>query len=175
MPLPPRLGRSAGVCGVRLSPLELAGLSAIFFLTSIVGVVTGTNSLITVPALLLFGVDPRVAVATNMLALTFMSVGGALPFVGKRLFNTRRLPLLIGLTLATSAVGAYLVTLMPGKVLGAAIALLMLAVALFVVVSRRAGVTPKAQAGCGAALAGYLATAALGVYGASSPAATSPC
>lgn len=51
-----------------------------------------------------------------------MSVGGALPFVGKRLFDTRRLPLLTGLTLATSAVGAYLVTRMPGEVLGAAFA-----------------------------------------------------
>lgn len=81
---------------------------------------TGAASLITVPALLLFGLDPRVAVATNRLALTFLSVGGALPFVGKQLFDARRLPLLIGLTLATSAVGAYLVTRLPGEVLGAA-------------------------------------------------------
>ncbi|MBA2503938.1 MAG: sulfite exporter TauE/SafE family protein, partial [Pyrinomonadaceae bacterium] len=58
-------------------------LLLLFFITSIVGVVTGSNSLITVPAMFQAGIDPRVAIATNMFGLTFMSVGGALPFVGR--------------------------------------------------------------------------------------------
>ena len=57
--------------------MELAPLVVIFFLTSIISVVTGGTSLITVPAMLQFGIEPRSAVATNMLALTLMSVGGS--------------------------------------------------------------------------------------------------
>jgi hypothetical protein len=59
---------------------ELVALIVIFFLTSVIGVVTGSNSLITVPAMLAFGIEPRVALATNMFGLMFMSLGGTLPF-----------------------------------------------------------------------------------------------
>jgi uncharacterized membrane protein YfcA len=62
---------------------ELIALIIIFFLTSIVGVVTGSNSLITVPAMLTFGIEPRVALARNMFGLTFLSFGGTLPFLGR--------------------------------------------------------------------------------------------
>lgn len=127
--------------------------------------VTGANSLITIPVMLGFGIDPRVATATNMLALTFMSVGGALPFIGKGVFDTKRLPLFITLTLLSSAVGAWLVTLVPAEAMSFLIAFFMLGVAVFVVLNRRAGVTPKHQVSRGAAFGGYLATFLLGVYG----------
>jgi uncharacterized membrane protein YfcA len=78
---------------------ELTVLIVIFFLTSVVGVVTGSNSLITVPAMLSFGIEPRTALATNMFALTFLSFGGTLPFLGTGTFDHRRLPLLVSLTL----------------------------------------------------------------------------
>ena len=78
---------------------QLLILGAIFFVTSGISVVTGSTSVITVPAMLQFGMDARVAVATNMFALTFMSLGGALPFVRAKVVNRRRLPLLIVLTL----------------------------------------------------------------------------
>ena len=64
-----------------MSAYALAVLIIVFFLTSVVGVVTGSNSLIAVPAMFQFGIDPRVAVATNMFALVFMSVGGTIPFL----------------------------------------------------------------------------------------------
>jgi uncharacterized protein len=48
-----------------LPTLELLALTAIFFLTSVISVVTGSTSLMTVPALLQIGIDPRVAVATT--------------------------------------------------------------------------------------------------------------
>ena len=68
-----------------MSTTALIVLVVVFFLTSVVGVVTGSNSLIAVPAMFQVGVEPRVAVATNMFALVFMSVGGSLPFVRQRL------------------------------------------------------------------------------------------
>lgn len=148
-----------------MSPLELTILFLVFFVTSVIGVVTGANSLITIPAMLQFGIDPRVATATNMLALTFMSIGGALPFVGKGQFDTRRLPLFVVLTLLSSAVGAWLVTLVPAEAMSFLIAFFMLGVAVFVVVNRRAGVAPAAHVSRGAALTGYTMTFLLGVYG----------
>src|SRR5918997_1931978 len=93
----------------QLSLTALVVLIVLFFLTSVVGVVTGSNSLITVPVMYQFGIDPRVSVATNMFGLTFMSAGGALPFIGRRTIDRRRLPLLVALTLAGSVLGALLV------------------------------------------------------------------
>ena len=51
---------------------KLLVLVAIFFVTSVISVVTGSTSLITVPAMIALGIEAHVAVATNMLALTFM-------------------------------------------------------------------------------------------------------
>jgi uncharacterized membrane protein YfcA len=44
---------------------KLLILVAIFFLTSLIGVVTGSTSLITVPVMIEFGIDPHVAVARS--------------------------------------------------------------------------------------------------------------
>lgn len=148
-----------------MTPLETILLLLIFFFTSVIGVVTGANSLITIPVMLQFGIDPRVATATNMLALTFMSIGGALPFVGKNVFDRKRLPLFIVLTLLASAIGAWLVTLVPAEAMSFLIAFFMLGVAIFVILNRRAGVTPVEHVSRGAAFTGYLMTFLLGVYG----------
>jgi hypothetical protein len=67
----------------RVSGNKLSVLVTVFFFTSVISVVTGSTSLITVPVMIALGIESHVAVATNMLALTFMSVGGSLPFVGK--------------------------------------------------------------------------------------------
>ena len=45
---------------------KLLILAAVFFLTSIVSVVTGATSLITVPVMIALGIEPHIAVATNM-------------------------------------------------------------------------------------------------------------
>jgi hypothetical protein len=70
--------------------MELLTLVSIFFLTSIISVVTGSTSLIKVPVMLQFGIEPRSAIATNMLALTLMSVGGSLSFLGRNVIERRR-------------------------------------------------------------------------------------
>jgi uncharacterized protein len=78
----------------------------VFFATSVISVVTGSTSLITIPVMISLGIDPRVAIATNMLALTLMSIGGFAPFVGKRVISRSRLPVSIALTVAGSGIGA---------------------------------------------------------------------
>ena len=64
-----------------MTTTALIVLIVVFFLTSVIGVVTGSNSLVAVPAMFQVGIEPRMAVATNMFALVFMSVGGAVPFI----------------------------------------------------------------------------------------------
>ncbi len=58
-----------------MSGARIFTLVTMFFLTSVISVVTGSTSLITVPVMIALGIEAHVAVATNMLALTFMSVG----------------------------------------------------------------------------------------------------
>ena len=83
-------------------------LVLILFLTCSFSVVTGSTSLITVPVMIEFGIDPHVAVATNMMALIFMSLGGSLPFARKGVVARHVLPLSITLTVVGSALGALL-------------------------------------------------------------------
>src|SRR5436190_2953483 len=98
-----------------MSAYALIVLIIVFFLTSVVGVVTGSNSLIAVPVMFQFGIDPRVAVATNMFALVFMSVGGTIPFLRQGKIEIRRISPLVIITIVGSALGAAIVGLITGE------------------------------------------------------------
>jgi uncharacterized protein len=94
-----------------MSTTALALLILLFFVTSIIGVVTGSNSLITVPVMFQFGVDPKVAVATNMFGLTFMNVGATIPFLRRGTIDLKKVSPLVLITLIASAIGAGLVSI----------------------------------------------------------------
>src|ERR1700677_2977958 len=116
---------------------HLLALIAIFFATSGVSVITGSTSIITVPAMFQFGINSRVAVATNMFALTLMSFGGTLPFLVPPVVNRQRLPLLIVLTLLGSAAGAVLLLVIPPGAIPVRSSTAIKKVALFSVFYRR--------------------------------------
>ncbi len=146
--------------------IQILILIIIFLAASIISVITGSTSLITVPVMLQFGIEPRVALATNMLALTLMSVGGTLPFIGKGVIDHKRLPLLIILTLAGSILGALLVLIVPSKSMPLIISISMIAVTVISIFNRNAGVvTAEGIPSPIAEIAGYLATFLLGIYG----------
>lgn len=146
--------------------MHLLILVAVFFVTSGVSVVTGSTSVITVPVMFQFGIDARVAVATNMFALTFMSIGGSLPFLKAGTVNKRRLPLLIVLTLLGSAIGAMLLLIIPSKVVPVVVSTAIIGLAVFSVAYRRSGVEPSPMLQSrNFANAGYAATFLLGIYG----------
>ncbi|MBD2433983.1 MULTISPECIES: sulfite exporter TauE/SafE family protein [Fischerella] len=146
--------------------LQVLILAGIFFVASIISVIAGSTSLITVPVMLEFGMEPRIAIATNMFALTLMSIGGTLPFIGKGVINNRRLPLLILLTIAGSILGALLVLILPSKSMPLIISVSMLVVAILSVINRHAGVAPVQVIPLRLAeIAGYVATFLLGIYG----------
>jgi uncharacterized membrane protein YfcA len=143
---------------------KLLILVAIFFLTSLISVVTGSTSLITVPVMIEFGIDPHVAVATNMMALIFMSLGGSLPFARKGVLERRVLPLSIALTVVGSAFGALLLLRVPVRALQLTIAIAMIAVAVFSLARKDGGVTAQSVSSARKAT-GYFATFLLAVYG----------
>jgi uncharacterized protein len=143
---------------------KLLILVAVFFLTSVISVVTGSTSLITVPVMIAFGVEPHVAVATNMMALIFMSVGGSLPFAQKGVIERRLLPVSIALTVIGSGIGALLLLRIPTGALQLTIAIAMLAVAIFTLLRRDGGTTEHSMSNSRRA-AGYFATFILAIYG----------
>jgi len=121
---------------------------------------------ITVPAMLQFGMDARVAVATNMFALTFMSLGGALPFVRAKVVNRRRLPLLIVLTLLGSAIGAFALLVIPSTVVPLIVSTAVIGLAVFSTIYRRSGVAPSPLSpNRNREIAGFALTFVLGIYG----------
>ncbi|WP_228038306.1 sulfite exporter TauE/SafE family protein [Nodosilinea sp. LEGE 06152] len=151
---------------LELSLWMLVLLAGVFFLTSAVSMVTGSTSLITVPMLMQAGVEPQVAIATNMAALTLMSLGATLPFVGQSKLDTRRAPWLIGLTLVGSALGAVLLRRLPDAALSPFIAASMLVVVGASLLLGNRGVQPLPQALSPRwVVVGYLATFFLAIYG----------
>lgn len=149
-----------------LSLLALALLVAVFFVTCAIGVVTGSNSLVTVPMMFQFGIDSRVAVATNMFGLTFMSLGSVIPFVGKGVFDRRRMPWFVGLTLVGSALGALLVGLISSKLMPLIVSVSMIFVTIFSFARRNVGVEKSEhQINASAKFFVYFLTFALGIYG----------
>ena len=140
-------------------------LIIIFALTSAVGVVTGSNSLITVPVMIQFDIDPRMAVATNMFGLTFMSIGGAIPFLKQGVFDKKRLPVLVSLTLVGSTLGAILVGLISSKTMPIIVSVSMIVVTVFTLVNPGAGVKKQESVSRLAITATYVLTFLLGIYG----------
>lgn len=145
----------------------IALVSIVAMAAAAVGVITGGNSLVTVPVLLSLGMEPRRAVATNMLAITFLSLAGGARFVrgsGARFRWDLTLPL-CALTLVSSWLGARLLVVLPeGAVRGIVAGAMLIMVAVLVARPRfgeaaRGDLSPRRRA------LGYLVATLLGVYG----------
>ncbi len=114
-----------------MSKAELAILILLFLITSVVGVVTGSNSLITVPVMFQFGIDEKVAIATNMFGLTFMAIGGTIPFLRHGRIDAKKLSPLIVLTLIGSAIGALLVGFITNQAIKLIVSMAMIFIVIF--------------------------------------------
>lgn len=106
-------------------------LVLIFFVTSVIGVVTGSNSLIAVPAMFQVGIDARTAVATNMFALVFMAIGGAIPFARSGHIERGSIIPLAIVTMIASATGAILASVSGDLGIRVVVSTAMIVVALF--------------------------------------------
>ncbi len=143
-----------------MSSAALIILILLFFITSIIGVVTGSNSLITVPVMFQFGIDEKEAIATNMFGLTFMSVGATIPFLRTRVIDVGKVKPMIALTVIGSALGAILVGLIENHGLKLIVSGGMITVALFTLIKRD---TPDPYAA--RPIVAYVLTFVLAIYG----------
>jgi uncharacterized membrane protein YhaH (DUF805 family) len=142
------------------------GLIIVLFHTAVISVVTGGTSLITVPVMMQCGVEPQVAVATDMLALAFLSLGRTVPFIKSRALRDRRLPWLVALTLVGSALGAMLLVLVPPRTMPLIVSVAMIVVAAFSLADRNAGLSEDADGVSRTMVVlGYVSTFVLGIYG----------
>ena len=144
---------------------KLVILIAVFFFTALVSVVTGSTSLITVPVLIAFGIETHVAIATNMLALTFMSAGGSIPYVGKGIISRELLPSLVGLTLVGSAIGALVMLRVPTRAVQLTIVAAMIAAVALTLTKSGSGLAKNPSRSATLRFAGYAATFLLAIYG----------
>lgn len=159
-----------------MNTLGILGLMIVFFLAAVISVVTGDTSLITAPVMIQCGIEPHVAVATNMLALVFLSLGGTVAFIKSRVLGGGRLPWLVALTLVGSFLGASLMVLAPPRAMPLGVSVAMIVVAAFSPASRNAVLSGDSEgASRKMVILGYVSTLALGIYGGSPTADTSPC
>ncbi len=140
-------------------------LVVLFFITTAIGVVTGSNSLITVPIMFQFGIEPKTAIATNMFGLTFMSLGASIPFLKDKAINTKRLSPLILLTLIGSAIGALFVGFVKSETIPIIVSLSMIAIVVFTLFNRDVGVGETRDVTKHSYILTCVLTFVLGIYG----------
>jgi len=140
-------------------------LIILFLVTTAIGVVTGSNSLVTVPVMFQFGIEPKVAVATNMFGLTFMAIGATLPFLRQGKIEFKRLSPLVFITLIGSALGAMLVGWISDKTIPIIVSVAMIVVAIFTLVKRDTGVKKPESVSSNSLVLAYVLTFVLGIYG----------
>ena len=148
-----------------MSATAIIILVLLFFITTAIGVVTGGNSLITVPVMFQFGIEPKTAIATNMFGLLFMSIGASIPFLRQGKIEFKRLSPLIVLTLIGSTLGALLVGWISDKTIPIIVSVAMIAVSIFTLVKRDAGVKKPGNVSSNSLILAYVLTFFLGIYG----------
>jgi uncharacterized protein len=137
-------------------------LSALMLATGAIGAITGGNSLINVPLMITVGMSPRQAVATNMFAVTFMTISATARFARAGMLKNRLLIPLGAITFATSALGALIAVKLPETVVKLVVGVSMAALVIFIAVQRGANPPPPTRA---RRVAGLVGTTLLGVYG----------
>ena len=148
-----------------MSTTSLILLVLLFFITSVVGVVTGSNSLVTVPVMFQFGIEPKVAVATNMFGLTFMAIGATIPFLKQGAIDKKKVSPLVILTLTGSAIGAILVGYISDKTMPIIVSVSMIIVTVFTLLKRDSGIAEIAEISSRARIITFVLTFLLGIYG----------
>lgn len=132
------------------------------FVTGAIGAITGGNSLINVPLMIAVGMTPRQAVATNMFAVTFMTISATARFARSGILKWPLLLPLGTITLLTSAAGAVIAVKLPEAVVKIVVGISMAALVVFVALHRPAAPPPPSST---RRAIGYLGATLLGVYG----------
>jgi len=109
----------------------IAALAAVSLLAGFVDSIAGGGGLLTVPALLLAGLDPAQAIATNKVQGSFAAASATYTFGRKGLIEWRSAWRFALIAFASGVAGALCVRFLPRPVLEALIPVLLIAIALF--------------------------------------------
>lgn len=148
-----------------LAHTALAALAG--FAVSIVSASVGGTALIMVPLLVAFGLEPRVAIASNKFAIMFLSLAATLRFRASVRFPPARVTALLALpVVAGSVAGSLLVVEAPAGVTRIVIGTAALVVAVFIFIRNDAGLSDRQAAITGGETARtLLVLVPLSVYG----------
>ena len=145
-----------------IEPAVYAALTATAVLTGFIDAIAGGGGLIMMPALLFAGVPPVNALATNKLQSMFGTATACFNYGRKGLIEWRSNWLTIALVFIGASAGVMLVQSIDPRALALIIPLLLIAVALYVIVSPRMSdedhrprIGPRAYAPVGAAIGAY--------------------
>lgn len=145
-----------------MSTSQIVLLTLMMLVTGAVGAITGGNSLINVPLMITVGMSPRQAVATNMFAVTFMTISATMRFARAGMLRGRLLLPLGIITVFTSAVGALIAVKLPETTVKIVVGISMAALVLFIALHRKAEPPPPTPR---RRLVGYIVATVLGIYG----------
>lgn len=121
----------------------------LFFLISVlagwVDVIAGGGGLLTIPVLMLFGIPPAAAVATNKLQASMGTLTASVYFIRKGVVNFREIKLLILMTFLGSLLGAWLILRMNPEQLVVYIPILLILMGLYFLFSPKIGDQDRRQ------------------------------
>lgn len=141
-----------------LALLFLAGLGAGF-----IDAIAGGGGLITVPALLWAGLDPRMVLGTNKMQSVFGTAMAVRRYAHAGLMNWRELRPAILVTFLSAAAGTWVVTLLSNEVLAKVVPWLLLGLAGYLLASPKLGAVPTKER-IGSAAFALIAGGMLGFY-----------
>jgi len=147
-----------------VTTLELALACSAAAGAAAVGAITGGHSLVGVPLLIFFGLDPTVAVATNMAGVGALSLGAAARFTKGGHVGKHPTLLLALLAIPGAIIGARITVELPAQVLQGIIAAAMIGLVVFMAVRPNWG-RERASPSPRRVLFGYVAATIWGIYG----------
>lgn len=150
-----------------MDALSILTACFIAFVVCIMTVSVGGTSLITVPVLIWLGMSTKNAIATNMFALIFLSISGALGLRSQIKSSHYKMAVLFSiLTICGSFIGANLVLAINENILKRTIAIMMCVIAASLIFKRDLGVKQTtARISMLKFLLGTLSIFILGIYG----------
>lgn len=110
-------------------------LAAVALLAGFFDAIAGGGGLITLPALLLAGLDPVAALATNKLQSSAATVSATITYARKGLINWRLGFPIAAMALLGGSLGALSVSFLPKQILEAIVPILLIAVAIYFTVA----------------------------------------
>lgn len=150
--------------------MNLISISIVCFLSFIVSIFSvsvGGTSLITVPVLIWLGMVSKNAVATNMFALIFLSMGGAVGFRKEiKSSQYKMIAIFLILTICGSLIGANLIWIINKDILKKVIAIMICIIAISFLFKKGLGIQEKkGKISKMKFIAGVLLIFILGIYG----------